>query len=264
MYRSIKYFLMLLCLCLVACNRNNDAKEFRKAIKNNDIKKIGFMIEKNPELISKPIMGTRYNPIQIAAAKNNIQLGNLLVRKGVDVASLEYRSDTPMFIALRNGNTEFIHFLLKNGLEENIFTACALGEVEKVKKYINANSSYVNSGSSSLNVLGVSTIFNKYDCAKLLLKNGADVNEFVFYSPAYLAAEKNRLDFLKLFIKNGLDLSKEGKNLLEIAKASKSKDIIFFLLEKGIKSQESSSSLNTLKSIDKQGKIETENGTAPF
>lgn len=254
MCKKIKKYIIILIL-YISFNLFAE-NEFRNALVKNDLETIRILINKDKKLLNAPvILKKKYlTPIQFAAAKKNIILAQMLIKMGANVNSTTKTSPSPLFIALKQGDTRFLKFLLKHGVKENIFTVCALGNTKKLENYIKDDASSVNAKSNSINLLGVTTIFNQYECAEFLLNNDADINAYPFYSPALLAILYNRPNFFNLFIKNGLNLSKKGKNLLKLAKLYNRKKIITILLQNKVKPRGSKSTIDLLHRINETEK----------
>lgn len=251
MRKTINYIILIGLIGLTGCEGYEE--NFRKAIDDNDINKAQSMINNHPELLYNSLVRTEFRPIDFAAYTNNIPMGQMLINMGAKNQQIpkDYFKK-PLNIALFKGHLKFIEFLIKNGLKENVFTDCALDKVDKIESYIAQNNSCLDVRAGTINLLGVTVIFNKLHLAKLLLDNGADVNKYVFWSPAVLAASKNNVEFLKLFIENGYDISKGGKDLLHKARITKSKDVIAFLTKlkvSPVKTSKNPSAMEILESI---------------
>lgn len=102
--------------------------------------------------------------------------------------------DIDLFLAARRGDSESVGILLAKGANPNFFM-----------------SGY------ALTVLAVAIQENHFDCAKILLEQGANANQgwgrdFTNQYPVFTAISWGRVNFVKLLIDHGLDINVRNRD----------------------------------------------------
>ncbi len=98
---------------------NQQQQEFMSAIENGQQTKVlEFLNSKNINL-NQLIYGNL--ALTLAAEKGDIKTINLLLQKGANIDLPNAKGYNPLFIAIKNGNSSLIHFLLENGKANPIF-----------------------------------------------------------------------------------------------------------------------------------------------
>ena len=109
-------------------------------------------------------------------------IAELLISNGADINAKSDLGDTPLDMAVYEGEKEISKMLRdyggKSGVKDSIYTAARLGNIEFVKKHLAAGKD-VNSKTKSWNhtPLHWAVYGGKLDVVKLLISNGANINE---------------------------------------------------------------------------------------
>jgi ankyrin len=112
----------------------------------------------------------------VSSLGGKLELAKLLVGRGASVNTSDKRGWTPVLQAAR-WSLEVLDFLLTHGAEPNVFTACATGQLDYVKKALGQDKSVVALctpvGDTPLHI---AALWGHADIAAFLLDNGADPN----------------------------------------------------------------------------------------
>lgn len=123
-----------------------------------------------------------------------------------------------------------------------IHNAVTMGDLQRVKDLLDKNPSLVNSmsdsGGTGLTPLHMAASSDRVDVASLLLARGADIDARWYLNgmtPLALALHSGKIDVAKLLITKGarFDFDDKGLGILCKAIATRRKDIVELLLEKG-------------------------------
>jgi len=130
---------------------------------------------------------------------------------------------------------------LSQDKNELLFKAVIKGDKAKVEKLIKegADVNYIKEVGPSwkMNMLITSITNKRFDIAKVLIENKADVNwRDAFKTSAILyAASSGNIELVELLLANGSNINDndgQGNNVLTAAKESKNDDMIKFVTEK--------------------------------
>ena len=139
---------------------------------------------------------------------------------------------------IKNGNVDFVRFLLENGADvnglndDNLKAAVIGGHINMVRLLLQKGAN-----NRSINKAFREAIFNNpanpdsFNIAKLLLENGADINhvDVCGYTPLMEAVRRGDINMVILLLDNGADVNHFNglNNALSLAR---SKPVIFQLL----------------------------------
>ena len=125
-----------------------------------------------------------YTPLHIAVECRNIELVNLLLRRGANVNAVTGNEGfTPLHIACHVHDMDLISLLLKHGANPNVRTFCG-----------NA-------------LVSMAVRSNYADVLQVALQHGADPNlaDYMSYRPLHLAIAFKREDLIDILLQNGTD-----------------------------------------------------------
>ena len=147
---------------------------------------VKFLVNKGADVNSKNTYG--YTPLLSACGGMNpdINLLKELIAKGADINAQLDRGLTALHFATMSGNIEIISFLIKNGVNLNIFDYGCYGTALHIALNLGKNKEVI----------------------KILLEGGAKLRDFSFgNTELHLAALKGYADLIELFIKHGADVN---------------------------------------------------------
>ncbi len=225
-----------------------DNSAYRIAAKNNDVEMFKFLITKddrfdsNKKWILYHIMGE--SPV----------FTEIMLKHGVNADEYIFNGQSFLFYAIRKGNAESVnHFLdYSEKIEpqyKQLFKAIEQSNAERIKTLIAKGVDINKTISGGLTPLCWAAYLGKYDMAKLLIENKADVNikmsdeydDYPIYgsSPTRWAVEKQQVDILKLLIDSGATpdaflFLNESVTILHLAVKIANLDIVKLLLKTNI------------------------------
>lgn len=128
-----------------------------------------------------------------------------MVKAGADVNAANKQGATPLLIAAHFGDKENAKLLISNGAKQTIFSACAMGDLKAVKKFV-SDGADVNAFVWTLTTpIHEAAINGHTEVAKFLVSKGAkvDVKEVEKHTPLHWAATTDDVELCKLLIDNG-------------------------------------------------------------
>ena len=146
------------------------------------------------------------------AAYDNVQTLQLLLEKGLDIKSVDYKGNTLLMLAAQCGNIDNVKYLLKQGL--NI----------EAKNYSEKTS------------LIKSVIYNQYDTTEYLLESGAisNINDGDYQDALCYAASNGNIEMIKLLVDNGYPLNdKSIYNAIFAAAKNNQITVLQYFLDSG-------------------------------
>lgn len=214
-------FVILMVLTQAACTRGDLDQKLLNAISNGDTQGVKLMLSLGADPNAK-MHEDAYSALMVAAGNGEFEMVKLLVAAGADV-NYEDNSlhSSPIEQAACSGNVHVIKYLLEQGAtmegdraSECLAFAAGANSLEGVKELLDSGCpvSYWS--------LHSAIKFNNVEMARLLLENGASVNN-VFpvngLTPLMYAVLMNRetetLDMVKLLLQSGADNSITSQNL---------------------------------------------------
>ncbi|XP_057335618.1 putative ankyrin repeat protein RF_0381 [Microplitis mediator] len=152
--------------------------------------------------------------LEVAIQYNRYEFVEYMLNIGADV---NYCSNAPpLHIATENENIPIIELLIRKGADTDVRTAfrkpaleiaCDKKNIKIIEILIAAGADATNSFDIN-NSLHCAIIQNNYERIENLVKNGADINNTVYFnkSPLILAIEEGNKPVVELLIKNGADI----------------------------------------------------------
>lgn len=109
----MKGILVPIFFVFLSCNIPKDPyDELYDAIRRNDPKKISEIVDSGIDLNPE---NKHWTPIMISVLRTNVELTEILLKKGADINKRNYKGQTPLHIAARWGKKEVVEYLIKNG-----------------------------------------------------------------------------------------------------------------------------------------------------
>jgi pectate lyase len=164
----------------------------------------------------------------------------LLIAKRADINAKDNYGQRPLDFAMILNRKGIFELLLQGGAELSMHTAAYLGDIDKVRSFIEAGAS-VN---GELLPGGTTPLYwavrkNHKDVAELLIEKGANVQvNFAGWTPLHHAARRGNRDMVELLITKGADVNaklRNGKTALSLAKEKGHTEIVELLRRHGAK-----------------------------
>jgi ankyrin repeat protein len=259
---------------MVATHELRNGRRTRGAMRMVDM-----LLEKGADV--NKVTALDLNVLHFAAATNNVHLIRKFIEKGADKnkTSNEGSGETPLNIAVRNGNMDAIKALIDGGVDINhvndngetavflvsrgfIFPLSPLLSAKILKLLIDSGANIQIENNDHLSPLWIATLNGNLNLVKLLLEGGADVESFDEdgYTPLAIGAENGRLRSIKLILKAGADIEaqdNEGNTPLMMAANNGHEDIVeFFLKKDAYVNHENDEGLTAVDLAQREGHLE--------
>ncbi len=120
--------------------------------------------------------------------------------------------ETPVLLSIRSGTHELTQLLLERGAELDAFEAAAIGDVQQVRQFLDADAKLIGARShDGWALLHMASYFGHAEVAQLLLDRGADVhirsvNE-LGNTPLHSALAGRRYDLADVLVRHGADVN---------------------------------------------------------
>ena len=145
------------------------------ALHMRSIEKVKVFIEGGADINMSD--GHGYTPLHYAVKNNQKEIVQLLLALGADINTKDNLGRTPLDIAMeKEGSQDIVKLLVGNGAEVSMHVAAFIGDVGKVKDFIEHGGSLDITDVRDWTLLHWATAGNHKDIAKLLIEKGADVN----------------------------------------------------------------------------------------
>lgn len=238
-----------------------------KATKDGHLGKVSELIESGADLNTTVGDSDKRSLLHHASQKGHSNLIEFLIKKGLNVNSLDDRGRTPLYLACYNYKFESVKTLISNGTEINISGEYNPLDMASSNSYYgteivefllknNADVNLVCRGTSVTPLMGA-LHQKKTDSLKLLLNAGANTNHIdangesplgrisVFEFPEHISL---LLDFKAKI--NFQD--RKGNSALHLATERENKKVIEVLIKRGIKTNLKNTNGETAKDIAKK------------
>lgn len=182
------------------------------AAKMGDVERLKMFIEENPGSVQA--QGPRGStPLHFAST---VSVAQYLVEHGADIntrdasGSERQRYGTPL--RWNADNPAVAQYLLSQGAEvDDIFLACALGDLKSVKMFIKQNQDYIYEpkGPYQGQLVHLAADKGRTEILQMLLDRGVDINAKSaegHVTPLHLAASSGHLDTVNLLLEHGADI----------------------------------------------------------
>lgn len=179
--------------------------------------------------------------IEIIKTGDNRQLANKLVQDPSLADSKTEQGISLLQFAAYCRNAEAVRILREHTSNLDIFEAATLGDVEKVKKYLNENPDLLNSHSADgFTALGLAAFFGHLHIAEELIKKGSDPNiasnNSFKVTPLHSACAGSNLEMASLLINHGADVNAkqmQGVTPIHSAAHNGQTDLVQLLADNG-------------------------------
>ena len=153
-------------------------------------------------------------PLLLSLGFGYSDMAKLLIAKGADVNTKDNWETTPLLSAALDNNKDMENLLMAKGAKVDIITASAMGDIERVKGFLNRNPSMNNATQNVFTPFHAAAFSGQTEMMKFLLEKGADVNAGYpeKQTPLYWAAYKGQLDAAELLIAKGAIINSESSN----------------------------------------------------
>ncbi len=172
-----------------------------------------------------------------AAGRLNEQAVEILLDNGADVNAQDDWGSSPLRTALRSlTGGRVAQLLLERGAKHDVFTACALGELDLLRSMLQQDRALLAAKDwEARTPLHWAARWGEVPCADLLLEYGADSDcvDIPGLSPLGLAAAEGRSDVVSFLLERGAHIRQTGWTALHAASAGGHGEAVELLLAAG-------------------------------
>ncbi|MBN2181047.1 MAG: ankyrin repeat domain-containing protein [Sedimentisphaerales bacterium] len=175
---------------------------------------VKLLIDAGARLDAKSEFGDS-NPLHYAVENGHKDIVELLISNGADVNDKNQRGQTPLDIALGRNNEEIVEILAKLTNISSIHVAAQLGDLEKVKAFLEQGIGVNTKDESGMTPLLRAVSDEQSGMAKFLIENGADVNtgDESGFSPLVYAVWNDDPNVVKMLLDKGADVNAKDNDI---------------------------------------------------
>ena len=140
-----------------------------------DVGCVAALLKEDPTLVNT--MWGNFTPLHWAVLKDHNAVAELLIAKGANINAKDRHGETPLYIAAARGRTAVAELLVAKGAQIDIFTASALGNVDRVMTFLKADPNVANArGPGDFTPLYCAAACGQRSVAEILIAKGAKVD----------------------------------------------------------------------------------------
>ena len=210
------------------------------AAKEGNVAMAKLLLSRGAEIDRRDSHGL--TPLHKIDSEKHLPVLEFFVSNGADVDAKDGIGYTLLQTAIGGDRTKTVNLLLKLGAQMDVFSACGLGQVDRVRSFLREDPNALHSrlGLPKSSPIHWAAICGQTEVLRLLLKSGANPNAKTLRgSTALLFASANgHLDAVRLLIAKGADVTARANPLggvtpLHSAAYNGKVEVVKFLLDKG-------------------------------
>jgi len=175
-------------------------------------------------------------PLHYAAEEGRKDIVELLIAKDADINTKNGAGETALDVPLKEYHQDIVKLFVAKGAEVSIHAAAFMGDIDKVKGFLERGGSVDTADATGQTLLHYATAGNYKDIAELLISNGANVNAVAdkWKTPLGAAARTGSTDVAEYLITHGADVNAGEGYWTPLQEAAYySKEMVKLLLAKG-------------------------------
>ena len=220
-----RIFLITAMLFVVPLAATDDGDDLIDAAEEGDIKTVRTLLKQGIDLNAKSMFG--YTALHKATQMNHLKVVKLLLQGKANIHAKNWLGKTPLHLATTEGHLHIVKLLLQCGADvndkshsgKNALQQAVLGDHPQVVKLLLQCKVNLNvkdpDGSGLLHVPAWHGEKRKYyETAKILIKNGTDMNakDKKNATPLHDAAMRGSTKIAELFLQHGADANARDVN----------------------------------------------------
>ena len=148
-------------------------------------------------------------PLHLAAYNGDRNVVDILITGGADLNVKNLKGETPLDSAMSRNLRHIVKFLLAKGASLSIHTAVQLGNLAKVKVFVEEDADINVKDDSGFTPLHYAARGGHKDIAEFLIANGAGFNtkNNAGQAPIDVAVERNHRNLVQLLVAKGAEIS---------------------------------------------------------